>query len=493
MIDVGSSSMRGILFDEHGTGLGQKQIKYHQSYGEDGICVEQDPLEYKEALYEILEWTGETTGKLSVELTGIGLTSQRSSCICLDWAGNPIGNAICWQDKRTVPICGELDKYGAMVTEKSGAWINPVFFAPKLTWIRENRKEVYDRTWKFMNIADYMVYLLTGNTRTDDTYASRTHMMNLKTKNWDPALLEVFQAEPEKLCDIYPVGSVMGGIREELAALTGIPAHLPVWSAGGDQQCALVGQGICEQGSASITLGTGEFIGMQLHTLPEHRSDEVIYNASSISGEYIVEYNVVTCCSALDWLLREIYPNLKYEKIGKELKKSRPGAAGCIHLPFFQGRVTPDHNSASKAVFAGISLSTKKADLLRAFIESIGYETRYGIEAMPECPKEIVVNGGLTGTPEICQILVDILGRPIYINREADATALGAFLVVKAADGTYPSVKAAYESLRTAADLEKYEPDTGMAKMYAERMEDHLELYRRIYGGYYEGRKKNFG
>jgi sugar (pentulose or hexulose) kinase len=221
---------------------------------------------------------------------------------------------------------------------------------------------------------------------------------------------------------------------------------------------------------------------MQMQNLPETRSEEVVYNASSIAGEYIVEYGVVTCCSALDWMLREIYPNLEYKKIGKELRKSKPGASGCVSLPYFQGRVTPDHNSEAKAVFAGISLSTKKADILRAFIESIGYETFYGINAMPERPKEIRINGGLTGTPEICQILSDILGRTISINRENDPTAFGAFLAAKVADGTYESVKTAYESLRKAPVMEKYEPDVKQAKWYENHREDNFNLYQRVYG-----------
>jgi xylulokinase/glycerol kinase len=483
--------MRGIIFDKTGSALETKAIKYHPIYGENGIYVEQDPLEYKEALYQILEWAGEQAKRLPGFLEAISLTSQRSSCICLDWSGEPIGHAICWQDKRTVPLCRKLERYGTVVAQKSGAWINPVYFAPKLTWIRENCKDVYSRVWKFVNIADYLVYLMTGQARTDDTYGSRTHLMDLRTRDWDPMLLDIFEVERDKLCQIYPVGSVLGILRPEVAALTGLPEGLPVFSAGGDQQCAVIGQGVCGPGTASVTLGTGEYIATEIQRLPEIRSDEVIYNASAISGEYVVEYGAVTCCSGLDWILKEIYPALPYRRIGKELQKSKPGAAGCISLPYFQGRITPDHNSDAKAIFAGISLSTTKADLLRAFVEGIGYETDYGIGVMPQKPRRILVNGGLTGTPEICQILADVLGQPIYINGEADATAFGAFLVTQVSRGIYSDVAAAYNSLHAQPQLTAYEPDLSLHRLYQQQMQGNRLLYEKVYGGQYEGRKKS--
>ena len=481
IIDAGSSSMRGVLFTEKGRITDQKQIQYHPVYGENGIYVEQDPLDYKMALWEIMEWAGETVKGISDAVEAIGLTSQRSSCICIEHKGNPIGNAICWQDKRTIPICKTLETHNAEIFDKSGALVNSVFLGPKLTWIHKNRTEVYKRVWKFMTIADYLLYLLTGNTCTDDTYASRTHLMDLKTHTWDSALLDYFSVEKQKLCEICPVGSCVGTLRHEAAALTGMPEGIPVYSAGGDQQCALVGQGVFNQGDVSVTLGTGEFIAMQLKQLPVQRKPQVIYNTSAIRGEYIVEFGAVTCCSALDWFMREFYPDRNYEKIGSSLMESKPRASGCIALPYFQGRITPDQNHSAKAVFAGISLNTTKADLLRAFVEGIGIETCNGIEEMPAEPGRILVNGGLTHTPEICQILADVLGRPIYVSNEQDATALGACIVTMVSMGCFQDAAGAYKNIRRNPLTDVFMPRRENMDIYRKLKEENRELYRRIY------------
>ncbi|MCM1175383.1 MAG: FGGY family carbohydrate kinase [Blautia sp.] len=482
IIDAGSSSMRGVLFTERGRITDQKQIKYHPVYGENGVYVEQDPLEYKAALWEIIEWAGEAAAGISDAVGAIGLTAQRSSCICIDHKGDPIGNAICWQDKRTIPICKTLEVYNAEIFDKSGALINSVFLGPKLTWVREKRNEVYKKVWKFMTIADYLMYLLTGNVCTDDTYASRTHLMNLETRAWDSCLLDYFSVERQKLCEIYPVGSCMGVLRHEAAMLTGLEDGTPIYSAGGDQQCALIGQGIFEQGDVSVTLGTGEFIAMQLEQLPLQRKSRVIYNTSAIRGEYIVEFGAVTCCSALDWFMREFYPDMHYENIGSSLSESKPGASGCIALPYFQGRMTPDHNNDAKAVFAGISLNTKKADLLRAFVEGIGIETCNGIEEMPVEPRRILVNGGLTHTSEICQILADALGRPIYVSNEQDATALGAYLVTMVSMGHFSNEADAYKNIRGNPLTDIFTPIQENTEIYQKLKEENCELYSRIYG-----------
>ncbi|MCM1037784.1 MAG: FGGY family carbohydrate kinase [Ruminococcus sp.] len=482
IIDAGSSSMRGVLFTEKGKIIEQKQIKYHPFYGENGIFVEQDPLEYKEALWEIMEWTGEIVTGLSEAVDAIGLTAQRSSCICMDYEGNPIGNAICWQDKRTIPICRMLEAYNEDIFDKSGALVNSVFLGPKLTWIRENRGEVYKRVWKFMTIADYLMYILTGNICTDDTYASRTHLMNLETRAWDSCLLDYFSVERQKLCEIYPVGNCMGVLRREAAMLTGMEEGIPVYSAGGDQQCALIGQGVFNEGDVSVTLGTGEFIAMQLKQLPVQRKSRVIYNTSAIKGEYIVEFGAVTCCSALDWFMREFYPDMRYENIGRSLTESKPGASGCIALPYFQGRITPDHNNSAKAVFAGISLNTTKADLLRAFVEGIGIETCQGIGEMPLEPGRILVNGGLTHTSEICRILADTLGHPIYVSNEQDATALGAYIVTMVSMGCFPDEENAYQNIRSNPLTDIFMPRQENTEIYQRLKEENCELYNRIYG-----------
>ena len=478
VLDVGSSSMRGILYGLGGMVLDESQVKYAPLFSEGGMIAEQDPVDFKSALWQILSWAGSDPSREDID--AICLTSQRSSCICVDAEGTPIGNAICWQDKRTIPIVKELEKHGEKVELLSGAWPNPVFLGPKLTWIRRERPEVYKNIWKFMTIADYLMFLMTGLAVTDDTYGSRTHLMNIETGKWDDELLGIFEVEREKLCDIIPVGSFVGPLCEDAARASGLCAGIRVYTAGGDQQCALIGQGAFDGRTVSVTLGTGAFVGTNLDMLPDERAGGIIYNCSSIQGGYVAEYSSVTCTAALDWLLREMYWNMPADHIGSELVKTKAGAGGCLVLPYFQGRVTPDHNSDAKAVFAGISLSTRKEDMLRALIEAIGMEIRTGIENVAADAAEIRISGGLVGTPEVCQIIADILGRRIMINTEEDATALGAFIVTGTGLGFFKSISQGYESLRGGKLMMEFLPRSENAEVYNELYRKNLSLYERV-------------
>ena len=478
ILDVGSSSMRGILYGLGGTILDESQVKYAPLFSEGGMIAEQDPVDFKSALWQILSWAGNDPSREDID--AICLTSQRSSCICVDAEGTPIGNAICWQDKRTIPIIKELEKYGEKVEQLSGAWPNPVFLGPKLTWIRRERPDVYKNIWKFMTIADYLMFLMTGLAVTDDTYGSRTHLMNIETGKWDDKLLEIFEVEREKLCDIVPVGSLVGPLCEEAARATGLCAGVRVYTAGGDQQCALIGQGSFDGKTVSVTLGTGAFVGTNLDELPVSRTNGIIYNASAISKGYVAEYSSVTCTAALDWLLREMYWNMPADHIGSELAKTRAGAGGCLVLPYFQGRVTPDHNSNAKAVFAGISLSTRKEDMLRALIEAIAMEVRTGVENIAVDAAEICISGGLSKTPEVCQIIADVLGRRVLINNESDATAFGAFVVAGTGLGFFKSVRQGYESLRGKKSMMEFIPRSENAGIYDELYRKNLSLYEKV-------------
>ena len=153
-------------------------------------------------------------------------------------------------------------------------------------------------------------------------------------------------------------------------------------TAGGDQQCGAIGQGVVKEGILSVTAGTGGFLVAALNEVPSNLEQDVICNVSSVKGQYILESSVLTCCSAFDWFKREFYGNCSYDELNRDIASVPPGSHGCLCLPYFQGRSTPDWNSQARGVFSNITLGTTRADMLRGLLEGICYEIGNGIEAM---------------------------------------------------------------------------------------------------------------
>ncbi len=397
VIDVGTSGMRGILFDESGKVLFEKKVSYQVSYLSEGI-VEQNPNDWKNALYTVIRQITVESGKANLSIDAIAITSQRSSVFPVDKNISPLANAIMWQDKRTNTMCENMSDMNDPVFERSGAKINPVFSGPKMKWIRQNLPDVYANTYKFVVIPDYLIYLMTGNLVTDYTYGSRSLLMNLRIHTWDPELLQVFEIEKDKLCELIPPGSICGYTTADFAEKTGCLKGIPVITAGGDQQCGAVGQGVVHSGVLSVTTGTGGFLITQTDEIPENLTQEMICNCSAINGKYILESSVLTCTSALNWFQREFFPDKTFEELNKLTSNTPVGSNGCLCVPYFMGRSTPDWNNKAMGIFANITLHTTKNDMLRSLLEGICFEIRNGIETMKKYTDitDMYINGGLS-------------------------------------------------------------------------------------------------
>ncbi len=484
VIDVGTSSMRGTLFSDRGETLVTVQKKYSVIYMENGY-VEQKPTDWSDALFAILHRVQEEASANGQEISAVALTSQRSSVIPVDEKGTPLANAIMWQDKRTNEICAKLQDKNEWLFARCGSRANPVFSGSKMAWIRQNKPELYRQAYKLLVIPDYLIHCMTGKFCTDHTYGSRSLLMNLKTREWDDELLAVFQIDREKLCELVPAGSVCGYTTKELQEKTGIPAGIPVVTAGGDQQCGAIGQGVVREGSLSITVGTGGFLIADVGQMPKDLKSDVICNASSIPGHYILEMSILSCSSALDWFCRTHYDNWNgdFDRVTADLKNSPAGANGCIVLPYFQGRSTPDWNNDAKAFFANMTLNTSRADMLRALLEGICFEIANHIGTMEKYVtiSRVQVNGGLTNNVLFNGMQADIYGRKLTRMGNSESTSLGAFFVAAAALGLYESVEQAFETVCGQQMEETYLPDESKKEIYRKLRDEMKEIYTKIY------------
>lgn len=486
VIDIGTSSMRGILFAEDGTKLAAHQVKYQPTKYPDGR-IEQKPEDWTESLLKIAAGTAKEAEEQKVRVDALAVTAQRSAIIPVDREGRPLMDTIMWQDRRNADICKELEPYNELIFKKSGAAINTVFSGSRMAWIDRNCPQIRDRVSKYVNIPEYVMHYMTGNYTTDVTYGSRSHLMNLKERKWDTELLELFGIRQEQLCTLQEPGSTVGTVTAEFAARTGLPEGIPVITAGGDQQCAAVGQGAYREGTLSLVAGTGGFLVTAVDKVPEDLSKRLICNCSSVRGGYMVEANVLTCCSAFDWFCRNFYDwkqgEIDYGKINRELKELDGWISTALVLPYFQGRSTPEWNPSARAVFGELSLNTDRKELLKGLLEGICLEIQNNIRLFAKYAEvqEAYISGGLTNSAVINQLQADIYGIPLYHMEDSESTAVGALMVALEGMGVYSSLEDAFGAIRGQAKTECYRPRMEFYEAYANKRSRMNRMYYQIY------------
>lgn len=473
-LDVGTSSMRGILFDETGSPSLTHRVLYTPT-SIDHTHVEQDPTSWTSAVTEICRAIA-----AQQHVDALTLTSQRSSVMAVDERGHALAPAIMWQDTRNAALVGVLSAHADLIYRRSGSRPNTVYSGPKMAWIRRHEPDLYERAFKLCTIADLLCCHMTGELVTDTTYASRSLLMDLATGQWDEQLLEVMGIDREKLCPILPAGSVAGTVSASFAGATGLTEGIPLVSAGGDQQCGALGQGVVGSGRIAATFGTGAFLLEQVDEIPEEMHGELICGAHALPGTYTLESSMLTCGALFDWCRRILFPE-GLEVMNNAVAASPVGAGGVSALPFFQGRGTPDWNSAAHGAFAGLSLSTTRGDLARAALEAIALEAANHVElleAQGGRAAAICVGGGLTNQPLFPQMLADASGRTVLREQGAvEGTARGAWMSAAVTLGLVSDFEEAFTVAASRSAYDPYKPNEATAVRYQELRTRMNELY----------------
>ncbi|WP_102345974.1 FGGY-family carbohydrate kinase [Bacillus sp. Marseille-P3661] len=495
VIDVGTSSMRGILYNFDGEIKNIKQVLYKPTFLKNNY-VEQDPSSWEEALIKITSESVDWGKKYGATIEALSITAQRSSIIPVNKVGEPLQNAIMWQDKRTFNICEELEKYANLIYSCTGSKVNTVFGAPKMKWIKQNQPDLYNHTYKMLTIADYLIFIMTGNFVTDYTYGSRSLIMNVLTLKWDNEMLELFDVDKDKLCDLVPQGTVVGITTSEFQCRTGLTNGTPVISAGGDQQCAALGAGIIENGSMNITTGTGSFIQTASDNLNLDIQHRTTCNVSAIPGKYIIESSVLTTSSICNWFSKNFYDceekdeTLLYVRMIEEAQSSPVGSNNVIALPYFQGRGSPDWNTLATGMFFNVSLQTTRGDFARSILEGIAMEISENIDVITETVGEIdsiSVSGGLTKSHLFNQIQADVYNKKIMLPGNKETTSLGAWISAAVTLGIYGTYNAAYNKAEIESDKIIYSPVSDNTKIYNGLILHKKKMYNVLkQGGIYQ-------
>ena len=440
-IDQGTTSSRAILFSKTGDVLSVRQKELTLHYPHKG-WVEQDPEDiWRDTLWAVEEIVRESGD----DIAAIGITNQRETTIVWDReTGEPIYNAIVWQDRRTADYCASLKDKGHenIVQEKTGLLLDPYFSATKIKWILDNVEGAREKSKKgalaFGTIDTFLLWRLTGGQvhATDATNASRTMLYNIQTGEWDRDLLALFDIDrsllPEVCDNAYYYGDAKIG-----------EYTIPIAGMAGDQQAALIGQACFEKGMVKSTYGTGCFALMNIG--PQFKKSEnrlLTTIAYRLNGEttYAIEGAIFVAGAAIQWLR----DNLEFFSDSKEseaLAISVDDNNDVYFIPALTGLGAPYWKPNATAMISGLTRESTKAHITRAALEAQAYQTSDLMQAFTddtgENIKQIRADGGLTHNYFTMQFLADMLDCRVDIPKVNEATALGAAYLAGLQVGLY--------------------------------------------------------
>ena len=447
-LDAGTTSNRAIIFDVDSKIVGVAQKEFTQHFPQPG-WVEHDAEEIWSSMHEVMREALEQSGLVASDIAAIGITNQRETAVVWDRAtGRPIYNAIVWQSRQTADICEDLKRQGLVkeFQEKTGLVIDAYFSGTKVKWILDHVKGAREKAEKgelaFGTIDTWLLWKLTGGEvhKTDYSNASRTLMFNIKTLEWDEALLKYLTVPKSLLPEVRPSSEVYGHTIPSV-----IGAAIPVAGMAGDQQSALFGQNCFNPGEAKNTYGTGCFLLMNTGTdICMSKNGLVTTIAWGLDGkvEYALEGSIFVGGSAIQWLrdgLRLVDSAPDSEWVAKKV----PDAGGVYMVPAFVGLGAPYWDMNARGMIIGITRGTKKAHLVRATLDSLAYQTRDVLGAMEADSGNrlatLKVDGGAVANNLLMQFQADLLGVPVDRPQITETTALGAAYLAGLATGVWAS------------------------------------------------------
>jgi glycerol kinase len=462
-IDQGTTSTRTMAFDSSGKILDSSQQSFGQHFPNDG-WVEHNPDDIWNTTLETCTEVIKRLDRPHV-IAGIGITNQRETTILWDrQTGKPIYNAIVWQDRRTSEYCRQLKSSGhkngvaEKVTEKTGLLLDPYFSATKIKWILENVPKARERAQRgelcFGTVDSFLIWKLTHGKvhATDATNASRTMLFNIHDGKWDADLLELFEIPESLLPEVKDSADDYGHTDKSI-----LGADIPIAGVAGDQQAALVGQACFRPGMTKSTYGTGCFMVMNTGNIPVRSTKNLLTTIGyRINGKitYALEGSIFNAGTTIQWLrdelrlidsVDEIEPLITQTPETIEASVGESGNRKAYLVPAFTGLGAPHWNADARGILTGLTRDTNRADIVRAAIEAVCYQTFDLMDSMAEDSsvqlKEIRVDGGMTCNSWMLQFLADILKTPVCRPQVIETTALGASYLAGLQLGIYSSLK----------------------------------------------------
>ena len=448
-IDQGTTSSRAIVFDADMSIKAIAQEEFPQHYPKSG-WVEHDPSDLWSTVASTCRGAIERAGITAADIAAIGITNQRETTLVWDKdTGETIHNAIVWQDRRTTPFCDELREAGhePMLTERTGLIIDPYFSGTKVKWLLDNvegaREKAKAGKLLFGTVDSFLVWKLTGGKRhvTDASNAARTLLYDIRKGRWSSTICELFDIPMSMLPEVLDNAAEFGHTRGDLFG-----REIPILGMAGDQQAATVGQACFAPGMLKSTYGTGCFALLNTGSEPVASNNRLLTTiAYRLDGKttYALEGSIFIAGAVVQWL-RDGLKIIREAKETQPLARQADNGQNVILVPAFTGLGAPYWNAECRGAIYGLTRNSGPAELARAALESVGFQTRDLLEAMHADWSDgtdggvLRVDGGMSASDWAMQFLSDVIGAQVDRPEVLETTALGAAWLAGMKAGIYP-------------------------------------------------------
>jgi len=482
-VDQGTTSSRAIIFDKKGSIKSIAQKEFTQHYPQPG-WVEHDANEIWSSQASVIIEAITKAGLHADSIAAVGITNQRETTVIWDRdTGEPIHNAIVWQDRRTSEFCSDLKAKGfeGMIKEKTGLLLDAYFSGTKIKWILDNvdgaREKAEEGKLAFGTIDSWLIWKLTDGKKhvTDVTNASRTLLFNIHKREWDNEILELLDIPKSLLPEVKSSSEVYGEISP---SLFNVP--IPIAGIAGDQQSALFGQMCTNPGMLKNTYGTGGFLVFNTGDKPIASKNNLLTTiAWEVDGKvtYALEGSIFIAGAVVQWL-RDGLGIIKSSEEVEELANSVEDNGGVYLVPAFAGLGAPHWDQFARGSISGLTRGTTAGHIARAALEAIAFQTADVLKAMESDSglkvTELRVDGGATANNLLMQFQSDLLGIPIIRPKISETTALGVAYLAGLAVGYWDG----HEDIANQWEIDKkFEP-----KMSSEQTEELLGNWNKAVG-----------
>ena len=477
-IDQGTTSSRAILFDADMAIVARAQEEFPQHFPQSG-WVEHDPSDLWATVVETARGALEQANASADHVAAIGITNQRETTLVWDrTTGEPVYNAIVWQDRRTAEFCRDLTAAGhaEMITDRTGLLVDPYFSATKVKWILDHVDGARDKARRgdllFGTVDSYLIWKLTGGAShvTDATNAARTMLYDIHKGRWSQTICDLFDIPMAMLPEVKDCAAEFGTTQADLFG-----APIPITGVAGDQQAATVGQACFEPGMMKSTYGTGCFALLNTGDVPVRSNNRLLTTiAYQLNGKptYALEGSIFIAGAVVQWL-RDGLQIIDNASETQSLAQSADAGQDVILVPAFTGLGAPYWNPDCRGAIFGLTRNSGPAELSKAALESVGFQTRDLLEAMKadwstdEATATLRVDGGMTASDWTMQFLADIIGAPVDRPEVLETTALGAAWLAGQFVGFYPEQHTFARRWKVDTRFEPAMEDTVRDRRYA--------------------------
>jgi sugar (pentulose or hexulose) kinase len=494
VLDCGTQSIRSIIYDDTGTLLGLKKVKYPKYHMTEDGFIEMHPDVFWESACKSVAMFWEEEPDLMARVVAITLASQRSTSVFVDEEGKPLRNAISWMDTRKTEKNDQINGTMKKMYKAMKVWeiVDSYNRGCPYHWVKANEKEVFEKIHKVLFLSTYINYKMTGVYRDSVTSASGYLPFSGKRLDWaqkNDIEGRIFHVEPEKLFELVEPGELIGHLTEVAAEALRLPAGIPVVAAGSDKACETLGVGCLDTKTASVSLAS--MVTVQTTTdeyLPLYKYGTVF--PAAIKGKYNPELGITRGFWLISWFVDEFAElerqeskerQISIEKLlNEKLGAVPPGSEGLLMQPYWMSDVR--HPGASGTLI-GLKDVHTRIHIYRALVEGLGYSIKEGIRSIEKKTHQkverIALSGGGAQSEILCQMLANIFNRPVYVVQSHETTGLGAALLGYLHLGIYSTVEEGVQEMVHVTHV--YEPQKEDVVIYEKLYESIYQLtYQRL-------------